>query len=471
MNFKIDKYLSLSKLMIMIIDILLLHSGFIISYMIKFGLHPPKENLIPYYILVPVITITFIILFNIYGLYTISMKSIGNIIFSIIISLFIQSLFTMSSTFFTRYFAFPRSVLILSMIIQVVLLSLWRYFIQLLFKKAHGEKNVMIVGKKEDAELLARKLIISTKGWYNIRFIIDPMCFNDICNCMNEVQAVHLCNNIDENIKSKIIQNAIENKKEVYIVPEFREILQVKSQIVQFDDIPTISLSYPELTIEQKFVKRISDIILSIIGITLFSPIMLIAALLIKLTSKGPVIYKQVRITENNKKFQVYKFRTMYENAEAMTGPVLASDDDPRITRIGKFFRMVRIDELPQFFNVLIGDMSFIGPRPERPYFVEQFEKDYPNYHYRHNVKAGITGLAQVMGKYSTDVKDKLRLDLMYIKNYSILLDLRILFLTIKIALTKEASSGLREDKSLDELLNMMDYNVYSEAGVTKLEK
>ncbi|SHF52147.1 Sugar transferase involved in LPS biosynthesis (colanic, teichoic acid) [Caldanaerobius fijiensis DSM 17918] len=198
---------------------------------------------------------------------------------------------------------------------------------------------------------------------------------------------------------------------------------------------------------------------------------MLIIALLIKLTSPGPIIYKQVRITEKNREFNIYKFRTMYKDAEKLTGPVLATDDDPRITKVGKILRAARLDELPQLFNVLKGEMSFVGPRPERPFFVAQFEKQHPTYTYRHNVKAGITGLAQVLGKYTTDFDDKLRFDLMYITNYSIWLDIKIILLTIKTAFMKEASSGVKDDMTLNQLLESLNYNVYREVGVTKLDK
>ncbi|WKV08017.1 sugar transferase [Thermoanaerobacterium sp. CMT5567-10] len=198
---------------------------------------------------------------------------------------------------------------------------------------------------------------------------------------------------------------------------------------------------------------------------------MFIISILIKATSPGPVIYSQTRITENEREFKVYKFRTMVKDAEKMTGPVLATDNDPRITKIGKILRATRLDELPQLLNVLKGERSFVGPRPEIPYFVRQFKEQYPTYRYRYNIKAGITGLAQVLGKYTTDADDKLRLDLIYIMNYSVWLDLKILLLTLKIVLTKEASSGIKGDMTLEELLKSMDYNVYNEFGVTKLDR
>ena len=163
---------------------------------------------------------------------------------------------------------------------------------------------------------------------------------------------------------------------------------------------------------------------------------MLIAAIGIKVSSKGPVIFKQKRLTIDNKEFNILKFRTMVVNAEKETGAVISGKNDPRITKFGRFLRRSKIDELPQFFNVLVGDMSVVGPRSERHEFVENFEKEIPAYAQRFSVKAGITGLAQVAGSYDTTPQDKLRYDLLYIKNYSLLEDVKIIFTTVRAIFT-----------------------------------
>jgi exopolysaccharide biosynthesis polyprenyl glycosylphosphotransferase len=352
-----------------------------------------------------------------------------------------------------------------------VLLLLWRYLVQNVRKHVHGEKKVMIIGEKEVAEKLAKKLISTSRGWFDIRYLIKPEKYEEIMNCINVVDAIYICNNVDENIKTRLVYDSMKFKKHLYIVPNLRDILFVKSQFVQFEDVTVISVNYPSLISEDKLIKRLFDIIFSLVGILITFPLLLIISILIKITSPGSIIYKQLRITEKNKEFNVYKFRTMVKDAEKMTGPVLATENDPRITKVGKILRVTRLDELPQLFNVLKGDMSFVGPRPERPYFVEQFEKQYPSYRYRHNVKAGITGLAQVLGKYTTDIDDKLRFDLIYIKNYSLWLDIKIILLTLKTIFTKEASSGVKSEMELEELLKSLNYNVYNEFGITKLDK
>ena len=195
--------------------------------------------------------------------------------------------------------------------------------------------------------------------------------------------------------------------------------------------------------------KRLIDIVVALGLIILTSPIMLVTAIMVKTTSNGPILYKQTRITKNNREFNVLKFRTMSTTAEKDSGPVLASANDSRVTKVGKYLRSLRIDELPQFFNVLNGDMSLVGPRPERPFFVKQFKKQNHDYYLRHNVRAGITGYAQVYGKYATDFSSKLNFDLVYIKKYSFVLDLKIMLQTIKILFDKVSSEGVSEDNQM----------------------
>ncbi|HEL1759688.1 TPA: sugar transferase [Streptococcus suis] len=191
----------------------------------------------------------------------------------------------------------------------------------------------------------------------------------------------------------------------------------------------------------------------AVILLIVSSPILLLTAILIKIESPGPIFYRQDRITKGNRVFSILKFRSMKEDAERTSGPVLAHANDNRVTRIGKFIRRTRIDELPQLINVLKGDMSMVGPRPERPFFVEQFNQENDHYSLRHNVPAGITGYAQVYGKYTSDFQSKLKLDLLYIKQYSILLDVKLLLKTFVILLDKTSSRGKSEEN--DKEINL----------------
>ncbi|MBE0539450.1 MAG: undecaprenyl-phosphate glucose phosphotransferase [Ignavibacterium sp.] len=222
------------------------------------------------------------------------------------------------------------------------------------------------------------------------------------------------------------------------IVPDLYEILSGQARTSQLYGIPLIDIM-PELMPEwEKKLKRISDVVISLIILVLTLPLNIFVALAIRLDSKGPIFFKQERIGMNNKKFKIYKFRSMFQDAEKNTGPVWSTKDDPRVTRVGKIMRKLRIDEIPQFFNVLKGEMSLVGPRPERSYFVEQLSQQIPYYKRRLKVRPGITGWAQVKHKYDEsieDVKVKLRYDLFYIENMSLRMDIKILARTVLVVL------------------------------------
>ena len=195
------------------------------------------------------------------------------------------------------------------------------------------------------------------------------------------------------------------------------------------------------LTFEQAIVKRIIDIVVSGIGLIIASPIMLICAIAIKLDDGGPILFRQNRITKDGKIFNIYKFRSMIVDADK-DGAKKAETDDDRITRVGKVIRMCRVDELPQLINVLKGDMSIVGPRPERIENVYEYTNKYPQFELRHKVKAGITGFAQLYGKYNTTPEDKLNMDLIYIETYSLLQDIKLMVLTFKILFMRESTEG-----------------------------
>ena len=207
-----------------------------------------------------------------------------------------------------------------------------------------------------------------------------------------------------------------------YSVPKISDVLLRSSDELNLFDTPLLLSRNMGLTVEQHFLKRTEDIVISGIMLVLFSPVFLIASVAIKCTDGGPVFYKQERLTMNGKKFMIYKFRTMVVDAEKMSGPVLATDKDPRVLPIGRLLRATRLDELPQVLNILKGEMSVVGPRPERPELAAEIEKNIPEFAFRLKVKAGLTGYAQVYGKYNTTSYDKLKLDLMYIRKYSLLL-------------------------------------------------
>jgi len=188
-----------------------------------------------------------------------------------------------------------------------------------------------------------------------------------------------------------------------------------------------------------------------------------VVAVAIKLEDGGPVFYKQKRMTRNGHEFEILKFRSMIVDAEKYAGAVLATGDDPRITKVGKVIRATRLDEIPQILNILKGDMSIVGPRPERKVIADEYRKEIPEFDYRLKVRGGLTGYAQIYGKYNTSPYDKLRLDLMYIENYSLLLDIKLIILTLRIIFSKESTEGIdvaqENKKKADELLQEMNKN------------
>ena len=208
-------------------------------------------------------------------------------------------------------------------------------------------------------------------------------------------------------------------------------------------DTPIFLIREYELTVEQRFIKRMIDIICSLILLIVASPFMLITAIAVKAYDGGPVLYKQVRCTRGEREFHILKFRSMRVDAEKDGVARLAAKNDSRITPVGKFIRKVRLDELPQLFNILKGDMSFIGPRPERPEIIAQYKEDMPEFVFRMKVKAGLAGYAQVYGKYNTTPYDKLKLDLTYIENYTVWLDIKLMLLTLKILFVPESTEGV----------------------------
>ena len=208
-------------------------------------------------------------------------------------------------------------------------------------------------------------------------------------------------------------------------------------------DTPLILVKGTGLTPMQRIAKRTMDILLSSVAMIVAAPVMLVVAAAIKLEDGGPVFYKQKRMTRHGREFEILKFRSMIVDAEKYAGAVLATGDDPRITKVGKFIRATRLDEIPQILNILKGDMSIVGPRPERKVIAEEYYKDIPEFEYRLKVRGGLTGYAQIYGKYNTSAYDKLRLDMMYIENYSLMLDIKLIILTLRIIFSKDSTEGI----------------------------
>ena len=231
------------------------------------------------------------------------------------------------------------------------------------------------------------------------------------------------------------------------MIPKISDIILMGTDRIHIFDTPFLLSRGYTLSADQRFVKRALDIVLSLLLLILASPIMLCAMIAIKLDDGGDIFYRQVRSTRYEKHFTIYKFRSMVMDAEKDGEARLARENDERITRVGRFIRAARIDELPQLINILKGDMSFVGPRPERPEIMEEYCKSMPEFPFRNRVKAGLTGFAQIYGKYNTTPYDKLKLDLFYIANYSFWTDIKLILMTVKTLLRPDSTQGVEEDQ------------------------
>lgn len=336
--------------------------------------------------------------------------------------------------------------MLLLMLTEIAAAIIWSAFFCYLYTKIYPAETMLVVYKNHP---LTNKLV-ETMCNRTDRYTI---CLSMDCD-ENNVEQIKkkmlgydsvMLNEVPLDMKNEIIKFAFEHSIKIYMSPTVSDIIIRGAEDFHMFDTPLLVNNNSGLSFEQKFLKRTVDIIGSVLMLIILSPLMLITALLIKLTDFGPVFYKQKRLTKGGKVFDVYKFRSMIVNAEKDGKPQLMTKNDSRVTWIGKFIRMLRIDELPQLINILKGDMSFVGPRPERPELAEQIQKDMPEFAFRLRVKAGLTGFAQVMGKYNTTPRDKLKLDLMYIQQYSVMLDFKIMMMTMKIVFVPEASEGVSE--------------------------
>ena len=307
-------------------------------------------------------------------------------------------------------------------------------------------KLIEIYGEK--AENLLYKFIDRPDKY----IIAKSITFSDIASIAEEIDNFDavLINDLPANQKNRILKLCFEKDKRVYFTPKLSDILVKGAEELNLFDTPLYLRRNNGIPIWKLAVKRFFDIVLSVFTLVVLSPVLLIVALAIKHEDGGPVFYKQERCTIGGKKFMILKFRSMIVDAEKDGRPHPVTEDDDRITKVGKVIRACRIDELPQLINILKGDMSIVGPRPERVEHVERYKAMIPEFAFREKMKGGLTGYAQVYGKYNTTALDKLKLDLMYITNYSLLLDVQIIFETVKILFQKESTEGFSEAQEMD---------------------
>ncbi|MCX7771056.1 MAG: TIGR03013 family PEP-CTERM/XrtA system glycosyltransferase [Proteobacteria bacterium] len=440
------------KILLFLGDVLLIPLAYFLSLVIRFGVSD-------YSLLKPSIGGGFVILCYIFTFYIADLYELDKpfrsikYIFRFITAIFIASIITLGAFYFFPKLWFGRGIFVISIILVGLFTYSWRLLFAFIFRKLlYTEKNLIIIGSDELTKYFSK--LFESLGPYKVKgFICESLINKD--DCSNVLGTYEQLSDIVEREKidiviiavthienTELLKYALECKmKGVHVVdlPTFYEEVTGKVPVELVNDLwlVTTPISGVKRSIYNMKVKRILDIIFSILGLLASLIITIPVAILIKIESRGPVFYRQRRVGLNNRIFECIKFRSMTVHAEK-NGAVWASKNDNRVTRVGKVIRKLRIDEIPQMWNVLKGDMSFIGPRPERPEFVELLEKKIPYYNLRHSVKPGITGWAQVCYPYGAseeDALEKLKYDLYYIKNLSLFLDFQILLKTAKVVL------------------------------------
>ena len=344
--------------------------------------------------------------------------------------------------------------------IQVVISIILILIYTTVYHKLYAPHNMLLIFGSRNSVGLKFKMD-SRKDKYNITGLISAEeGYDAIVRKIPQYDAIIL-NDVPAPLRNDILKFCYRFRVRTYVAPKLTDIMIRGAKNISLFDTPLLLVKGTGLTPAQRVGKRLMDIVISSIGLILLAPFMLAVAIAIKLEDGGPVFFKQKRMTRNGREFDILKFRSMIVDAEKYAGAVLATDNDPRITKVGKFIRATRMDEFPQLLNILKGDMSVVGPRPERKVIADEYCKEIPEFAYRLKVRGGLTGYAQIYGKYNTSAYDKLRLDLMYIENFSFMMDIKLIILTLRVMFSKESTEGidkqLENQQKIEELLRELD--------------
>lgn len=342
----------------------------------------------------------------------------------------------------------PMPILALTLA-QVIVCVLCTYVYSRLYHHLYVPKNMVMIYGRDNSIILKFKMDARNDKYHISRLISEAEGTEYICQAIVDYDAV-IINDVSAVIRNDILKFCYKNHIRTYITPKLSDIIVRGAMDITLFDTPLLLVKGRGLTAMQRIGKRCMDVILCLLSMVVVVPIMLCVAIAIKLEDGGPVFYKQKRVTVNGKVFDMLKFRSMIVDAEKDGKSIPATDNDPRVTKVGRFIRATRIDELPQILNILKGEMSIVGPRPERVEHVEMYSELIPEFDFRLKVKGGLTGYAQIYGKYNTSPYDKLRLDMMYIEKYSLMLDIKLILMTIRTMLKKESTEGFDRMEELE---------------------
>ncbi len=401
------------------------------------------------YVVIFSFALLFVTFSSLFSAFNIGIYRIHEIIYSFSLSiLFTNVVMYMELCLIARELV-PVPPLLLCSLFQIAIVSISAVCANQIYFRLYSARKVVAIFSDDmhGFELIKKMGRIAERFKIESGLNVQRSTFEQIKTQIDKYEAVVICG-IDKNLQKQIISYCYANEKRTYLLPDITDIITNNSYSIQIGDTPVLMSRNRGLTFEQQFFKRFFDILISAVGIIITLPIMFLCAVAIKIDDGGPIFYRQNRITKGGKIFNILKFRSMRPDAEK-EGALKAVDNDDRITRVGKIIRACRVDELPQLINILLGDMSIVGPRPERIENVYEYSSKYPEFELRHKVKAGLTGFAQLYGKYNTSPEDKLHMDLSYIENYSLLQDLKLIVLTFKVLFMRESTVGF--DDSANE--------------------
>lgn len=371
----------------------------------------------------------------------------GNVIYSQVLSITLVNTITYLQTVLLAKHFLNIIPFILLYICDIFIVCIWTLVTCQLFQKLFPPRKMLLIYGNRPSLTLMDKMNCR-KDRYEIHEIVHiKVGLETLESKIVRYDSIIICD-VPSPIRNAILKYCYSHSVRVYLTPKISDILTRSAEEINLFDTPLLLVKNGQINIEQLAIKRFLDIVISAIALIITSPLMFAVGISIKCYDGGPIIYKQLRLTKNGTCFYVYKFRSMYTNSEKDGIARLAQEGDSRITPIGRFIRKIRLDELPQLFNILKGDMSIVGPRPERPEIAKKYSETMPEFDYRLKVKAGLTGYAQIYGKYNTTPYDKLKLDLTYIQNYSLMLDIKLMILTIKILFMKDSTQGIAEGQT-----------------------
>ncbi|MCR4672505.1 MAG: exopolysaccharide biosynthesis polyprenyl glycosylphosphotransferase [Lachnospiraceae bacterium] len=409
-----------------------------------------------------VVILAYVIMYNMlchtYRAFKIASNSLGNALFGQLVSFGIADLVSWVSCCLMHRWYVDIIPGLRIVFVQLFCTGFLIFIMKRVLRKHLIPKATIIIRGRDipcaETDLFKKKLMKKYAHLYRVYRIMseDSLPTTDrnevelLAGYLDEAETIILYE-VSHEWRRVLFQASIRDKKELLVTPTISDVFLEGFNHKPYIDTPILKFEYNSEKSAYRVVKRILDVIFSVIALVILSPLFLVVAICIKAEDGGPVFYKQERYTMNARKFRIIKFRSMVVDAEK-NGFIPSTEGDPRITKVGKVIRATRIDELPQIINILKGDMSWVGPRPERTEHVEEYTKNIPEFNYRLLVRGGLTGYAQVFGKYNTTAYDKLRLDLIYIENFSVLMDLRILVLTLKIIFTPEATEGFTQEDS-----------------------